>query len=262
SSLSCSTLPRVTILDLVSGVWPSPVSGCPTSRLLKKLKLLRTSLRTWNWEVFGDLSSKVNRATDKVTKIQIRLQANGFSEEVFREEADALAALDNALTLKDSFMRDKCRIKWLERGDRNTSLYHVTLKRRKAYKSLSSLVIDDEVVTDPVRIAAHAVDYYASQFSELSHYSGDFSIIREHVPCLVTSLDNTALLHLPLEQEVRNKVFDMDPSNVLGPNVYTGKFFCSSIVSDDFVSAVQEFFRTGKMFLGVNSNFMCNTPLV
>ncbi|PON60098.1 Endonuclease/exonuclease/phosphatase [Trema orientale] len=78
SSLSCNTLPRLdsdhypllllgrdsrfsrprpfrflnvwvedpTFLDLVSGIWSSPVSSCPTSRLFKKLKLLKTSLRT------------------------------------------------------------------------------------------------------------------------------------------------------------------------------------------------------------------------
>ncbi|PON48989.1 Endonuclease/exonuclease/phosphatase [Trema orientale] len=125
SSLSCNTLPQLhsdhypllllgrdsrfsrprpfrflnvwvedpTFLDLVSGSWSSLVSGCPTFRLFKKLKLLRTSLRTWNWEVFRDLSSKVNRATDMVTEIQIRLQANSFSEKLFREEADALLPL-------------------------------------------------------------------------------------------------------------------------------------------------------------------------
>ncbi|PON36859.1 Zinc knuckle CX2CX4HX4C [Parasponia andersonii] len=108
-------------LVLVFGIWSSLVSGCPTSRLLKKIKLLRTSLYTWNYEVFGDLSSRVNRATNRVTEIQNRMQANSFSEEVFREEADALAALDNALTLKDSLKREKCRIKWLKGGDRNPS---------------------------------------------------------------------------------------------------------------------------------------------
>ena len=55
-------------------------------------------------------------ATDRVTKIQNRLQIDSFSEEIFREEADALTALDNALTLYDSFLRDKCRIRWLEGG--------------------------------------------------------------------------------------------------------------------------------------------------
>ncbi|PON33115.1 hypothetical protein PanWU01x14_355300, partial [Parasponia andersonii] len=85
----------------------SPVSGYPTSCLLKKLKLLRTSLRTWNLEGFGDFSSRVNRATGRVIEIQNRLQPSDFSEEVFQEKVDVLAALDNTLTLKDSFMLDK-----------------------------------------------------------------------------------------------------------------------------------------------------------
>ncbi|PON37744.1 Endonuclease/exonuclease/phosphatase [Parasponia andersonii] len=62
-----------TFLDLVYSIWFSLDFGHPTSRLFKKLKLLRTSLRTWNYEFFGDLSFKVNRATDRVTEIQNRL---------------------------------------------------------------------------------------------------------------------------------------------------------------------------------------------
>ncbi|PON35423.1 hypothetical protein PanWU01x14_336590 [Parasponia andersonii] len=231
---------------------------------LLKLKLFRTSLRTWNREVSGDLSSKVNRATNRVTEILNKLQANSFSEEIFREEADTLAALDNVLTLKDSFMRNKCRIKWLKEEDLNTSFYHATLKRRKANKTLSSLVINDEIVTDPIRIAAHAINYCASLFSELLHYSSNLSIIREHVPCLVTSLENIIFLHLLLEQEIRNTIFDMDLSSMPGSDGCTRKFFRSywSIVGDDFVSAVQEFFCTGKMFLDVNSNFIVLIPKV
>ncbi|PON59864.1 hypothetical protein TorRG33x02_286660 [Trema orientale] len=177
-------------------------------------------------------------ATDKVTEIQNRLQVEGFSEEIFREEADALATLDNALTLHDSFLRDKCRIRWLERGDCNSSFNHTTLKRYKVNKPLSSLINNDEIVTDLGHIA---VDFYASLFFKPNHSPSDFSIIREHVPTLVTQQDNACLLSLPLEQEIRNIVFDMDPSSAPGPDGYTGRFFhsCRPIIGNDFVLAVQ-----------------------
>ena len=49
-----------------------------------------------------------------------------------------------------------------------------------------------------------------------------------------------------------------------GPDSYTGRFFhsCWPIVGNDFVLAVQEFLCTGKIFPGVNSNFIVLIPKV
>ncbi|PON34444.1 hypothetical protein PanWU01x14_344410, partial [Parasponia andersonii] len=71
------------------------VSGCLTSHLLQKLKLLKASLRTWNWEAFRNFSTRVTMAMDRVTKIQNRLHVDSFSEQIFQEEADDLTALGN-----------------------------------------------------------------------------------------------------------------------------------------------------------------------
>ncbi|PON79230.1 hypothetical protein PanWU01x14_013460, partial [Parasponia andersonii] len=133
----------------------------------------------------------------------------------------------NTLTLQDSFLRDKCCIRWLEGGHRNSSFYHATLKRRKVNKLFFFIIINDEIETDPDRIAAYVVDFYASLYSKLNHSPTNFSIIREHVFSLVTDHDNACLMSLPLEQEIRNIVFDMDPSSAPGLDRYTGRFFCS-----------------------------------
>ncbi|PON32408.1 hypothetical protein PanWU01x14_361580 [Parasponia andersonii] len=136
---------------------------------------------------------------DRVMKIQNRVQINCFSEKIFPEETNVLAALDNALTLYDSFLRDKCRIHWLEGADHNSYFYYVTLKKRKVNKPLSSLIINDEIVTNPDHITAYAVDFYVSLFSEPNHSPIYFAIIREHIPTLVTDHDNAYLMSLPLE---------------------------------------------------------------
>ncbi|PON43512.1 hypothetical protein TorRG33x02_333600 [Trema orientale] len=160
-------------------------------------------------------------ATDRVTEVQNRLEVDSFSEEIFQEEIEVLAALDNALSLYDSFLRDKCRIRWLDGGDSNSSFYHATLKRRKVNKPLSSLIINNEIVIDLDSIATYAVDFYASLFSKPNYSPSEFSIIREHIPTLVTKHDNACLLSLSLEQEIRNIIFDMDPSSVPSPDGYT-----------------------------------------
>ncbi|PON62340.1 hypothetical protein PanWU01x14_138650 [Parasponia andersonii] len=162
------------------------------------------------------------------------------------------------------FLRDQCRIRWLEKEDCNSFFYHATLKSRKVNKPLYSLIINGEIMTDLDCIAAYAVDFYVSLFSETNHSPTDFSIILEHVPTLVTDHNNACLISLLLEQEIRNIVFDMDPFSVPGPDGYIGISFrsCWPIVSNDFVLVVQQFFRTSKMFHGVNSNFIVLIPKV
>ncbi|PON33759.1 hypothetical protein PanWU01x14_349970 [Parasponia andersonii] len=179
-------------------------------------------------------------AMDRVMKIQNKLQVDDFSEEVFWEEVDALAALDNALTLYDSFLRDKYRIRWLEGEDCNSFFYYVALKRRTISKLLSYLIINDKIVIDSDRIIAYTVNFYASLFFESNYSLSDFSIIQEHAPTLVTEHDNTCLLSFSLEQEIRNIVFDMDPSSALGPDGYTRRYFrsCWPIVCNDFILVV------------------------
>ncbi|PON99833.1 hypothetical protein TorRG33x02_042510, partial [Trema orientale] len=92
--------------------------------------------------------------------------------------------------------------------------------------------------------------------------NSDFSIISDIVAFLVTAEENAALIALPSEQEIRNTVFSMDPLSAPGLDGFTGRFYshCWPVVGSDVVLAVQEFFRAGKVFHVVNSNFIVLVP--
>lgn len=88
-----------------------------------------------------------------------KIRLEGFSDDLFRTEMDALADLDKALK-QEIFLREKGRTKWLVDGDRNTEFFHSLLKRRKARKPLSSVQIGDKITTDPNQISDHVKSYY------------------------------------------------------------------------------------------------------
>ncbi|KAK2647817.1 hypothetical protein Ddye_015306 [Dipteronia dyeriana] len=50
----------------------------------------------------------------------------------------------------------------------------------------------------------------------------------------------------------------MDPLSVPGPDGFSDRFYsyCWKIMGHDVVLAVQEFFHSGRVFLGLNSNFL------
>ncbi|PON85920.1 Endonuclease/exonuclease/phosphatase, partial [Trema orientale] len=67
-------LSHPTFKDLVAKVWSQHYPGLqPMSLLVKKLKDLKTELKVWNWQVFGDLRLNISTANDRVLAIQERL---------------------------------------------------------------------------------------------------------------------------------------------------------------------------------------------
>ena len=68
----------------------------------------------------------------------------------------------------------------------------------------------------------------------------DYSLVVDIVPSLVALEDNLTLTRMPLVDEIRVVIFDMDPFSSPGPDGFTGRFFtsCWEIVGFDVVKVV------------------------
>ena len=98
--------------------------GRPSQIVILKLKNLKRALKTWNWDVFGDLNSEIKNKSEELQNVQIRLSNFGFSEDLFLSESNIHHDLDVLLRRQECFLRDRSRVKWLQGGDRNTSFFH------------------------------------------------------------------------------------------------------------------------------------------
>jgi len=80
------------------------------------------------------------------------------------------------------------------------------------------------------------------------------------VPCLITLDENVSILRVLSHNEMRDD-FNIDPFSTLGLDDFTGRFYghCLDIVGHD-VFAVQKFFRAGRVFPALNSNFIVFVP--
>ncbi|KAK3222119.1 hypothetical protein Dsin_009144 [Dipteronia sinensis] len=223
-------------LNLVRSVWSFSIARSGSGIVVQKLKLLKKALRRWNWEVFGDIALNVSNANEKVMLIQGMIGSEGFLDDLFRLETSTLADLDSVLKQHEIFLKEKSRVRWLAEGDRNSKFFHSLLKRRGGNKALSSIQIGENISYDPTEI--------------------------EHVPSLVAVDDNASILQVPSFDEVRSTIFAMDPLSAPGPDGFLGSFYshCWEIVGHDVVLAVQVFFHTGRVFPGLNSNFLVLIP--
>jgi hypothetical protein len=119
-----------TCKDIISDSWNEVVVGCPMYILNTKLKRLKDKLRTWNKEVFGNVHAYVNDAEMQLQEIQSQLQTEGYTDNLGTLEKTAQGNLDKALDRQEEFWREKARINWNLKGDRNTAFFQ-TSKNKK-----------------------------------------------------------------------------------------------------------------------------------
>ncbi|KAK3229883.1 hypothetical protein Dsin_001764 [Dipteronia sinensis] len=72
-------LDRPDFMDIVRRIWSSSFMGKPPQVVINKLKRLKNALKTWNWEVFGDLNSNITRKSVELKSIQLQMSNLEFS---------------------------------------------------------------------------------------------------------------------------------------------------------------------------------------
>ncbi|KAK3217929.1 hypothetical protein Dsin_011899 [Dipteronia sinensis] len=91
-------------MALVRRIWSSSFVGTPPRVVINKLKLLKNALKTWNWEVFGDLNSNITRKSAELQSIQLQMSNLGFSEELFLAVSRVHHGLDVLLRRQECFL--------------------------------------------------------------------------------------------------------------------------------------------------------------
>ena len=85
--------------ELVQGWWDSyQIEGTPSFILAKKLKALKSNLKKWNDEVFGNVAHKRNQLMNELNKLDVDMEDRPLSEEEKNQRERIVAKLEsNAL---------------------------------------------------------------------------------------------------------------------------------------------------------------------
>lgn len=242
--------------------WSRKVDGRPLRCVMNKLKNLRNDLRVWNKDVFGNCKISIATLQQELQCVQMQIAVSGYTEALFDEEVNVQAKLESALSTQASLLRQKCRVDWLQDGDRNTSFFHRSIQERRATNSISAMLIEGAVVTDLEKIADHVVDFYKDLFSSNQVAPTDFTWIADYIPRDVNSEMGIELSTMPSWEEVKSAVFSLNANSAAGPDGYSGSFFHSAwdIIAHDIFDAVSDFFRSCKLPAGLNSSFVVLLP--
>ncbi|KAK9274738.1 hypothetical protein L1049_021989 [Liquidambar formosana] len=133
--------------------------------------------------------SRVNDLAAAILEVQQDIDSLGPKDDLLNKEADIKRNFFVALRIRESFWRDKSRLRWLAEGDWNSSFFYRTAKLISA------------------RTRIHVLKYGNKVFQ----LDFDNGLTEQVIPSLVTEEDDLKLTSISSAEEIQKAVFDMDP---------------------------------------------------
>lgn len=141
--------------------------GAPTD-LPSRLKFfpyaltsVQEKLGAWGDREFGNITKKVQ----KLQKNMERLRAASIGRGPNAEELSVAAQLQETLRQEEVWLKQRSRIDWLRKGDRNTKYYQAQAAKRSRTNRISSLErADGTTCDDPVEVQHEIMGFYQNLY--------------------------------------------------------------------------------------------------
>ncbi|XP_023878479.1 uncharacterized protein LOC111990942 [Quercus suber] len=170
-----------------------------TDRVLERcLERCRAELSAWNKSEFGHVGRKISELQSRFEG----LERQPSSTEQIRELKNTRVELNCWLDKEDVMWRQRSRLNWFQRGDRNTSFFHAKASARQKKNLIVGLMDANDVwQEDDARMEEIVVEYYNNLFS--SSNPEDFSELLAAVQLKVSLAMNEELTRVFTGMEVR-----------------------------------------------------------
>ncbi|GJR10704.1 hypothetical protein Tco_0793356 [Tanacetum coccineum] len=222
---------------LVQENWSSNVSGFRMFQVVSKLKNPKRPFQKLLFD-HGNLHSNV------------------------KKEAVYVQAYNDALILKERFLKQKAKIEWLQVGDTNFAYFHKSVKSKVSRSHIDYITTADGTIFEGDRVPSAFVDHYTTFLGQ----QGNVDALNIH-DLFGTKLDENVAAEMvkPITpQEVKEAIFSMGNDKSPGPDGYTTAFFKEAwdIISNNVILAAQEFFINGKLLKQLNHTIIALIPKV
>lgn len=116
-----------------------PVDGSYAFKLLSRLKVLKTPIRTLR-SLHGSLSKRVNDLRIEVEEVQREVDVDPHNPILQEDLAHILTAFEDALQNEEQNFRQKTKVRWIKEGDLNTAFFHRVVKEKKKQSLVDSVM--------------------------------------------------------------------------------------------------------------------------
>ena len=242
---------------IIAEAWKEEVEGSDFLKLCMKQLNTQLALKKWNKDVIGHCQRRIDVLLAKIQEIQ----KQDCTEENCRKEAHLQADLNEWLLRNEILWKQKSREVWLKEGDKNSKFFHLSTIIRRRRNSIDAVKNDSgEWITDRREIQKHFVEKFKTLFNEEEE---EFPKNLENLitPC-ITEKENMELCRIPIQSEIKQKLFQLQSLKALGPDGFPVLFYKKywAIVGESVTRAITSFFQAGRMPDEVNNSFIVLIP--
>ncbi|XP_074314070.1 uncharacterized protein LOC141649275 [Silene latifolia] len=240
---------------LVRGVWKEDVRGCTMYKLVSHLKLAKGKLKALHKGKYSNVTDRATEAKAALLQCQTRIQNDPLNVDLLNLEVSLLDSYCKLKNAELSMVYQRAKIFDVKMMDANTSFFFAKLAAKRSRSHISKIKNMAGVECNPFEGISEAfLDYYKSLLGTESQVKDFDSDIILKGNCLNQDQRDSLSAEVT-EAEIHAALFSIDVNKSPGPDGLSSGFFRQawSIIKLEFVKAIQDFFRTGKLLKEVNA---------
>ncbi|PNY02575.1 hypothetical protein L195_g025887 [Trifolium pratense] len=276
--------------DCVSRCWNEPLDGRPMFVLWRKLLRLQPVIRKLSrpvtsinitlfvlWRKLLRLQPVIRKLSRPVTSINITLEK--ARENLRQAHSRLLQDRMNPLNIiavkeyteevikwsdmEEQMLQQKAKIEWLRLGDGNNKYFHASIKTKQTQCELRTLYREDgTMVTTHEDIEQEVLSLYGNLMGKADTNLEGIDIVAMRDGPQITNDQKELLLAPIMEDEILRALKSIGDLKAPGMDGFGAKFFKStwSIIKNDVIAAVMEFFYDEKIYSAINSTLVTLIP--
>ncbi|XP_022030545.1 uncharacterized protein LOC110931459 [Helianthus annuus] len=245
-------------MDIVNSKWDVHINGVHQFRVIKKLTLMKSSLRALLFQR-GNLHEKVVKLRGKLETIQRDIDRDPMNEFLRGQEASVLRDFQEASLDEERFLKQKSKVEWLRAGDANTAYFHSSLKCRNHINRIEAISDSCGNLFDGDNVAAAFVNHYEQFLGS----EGQVSLLPS--PDLFSNKLNPKTANYMVRpvtlEEIKSAMFSIGNDKAPGPDGYTTAFFQDKVLADRLKGSLNEIVSINQSAFVPGRKISDNIPL-
>ncbi|XP_060210448.1 uncharacterized protein LOC132637368 [Lycium barbarum] len=135
--------------DKVQTVWNTQIEGCKMWKVVRKLKLLKKSLKELNTQDFRNIVTEAVEDKIALDKAQEKLQADPLNMLLQQEERAQYTKYRHTSYMAEMFLQQQSKATWLKLGDDCTKYFFAVIRHRRLQQAITQLKDDQDINKSP-----------------------------------------------------------------------------------------------------------------
>ncbi|GFY88597.1 hypothetical protein Acr_06g0005370 [Actinidia rufa] len=246
--------------DLFRNWWEGyEVSGSPSYRLARKLRLLKEDLKRWNREVFGRVEIRLATLTEELQALESKEHFMGLSDVERDHRVEIKAEIGRLLMAEETFWRQKSRATWLSERDRNTAFFHQVANAHRRFNYIGKIRVDGVRHEGQDSLASGIVGFYEKLYKELEQWRP--RVDKLWLPSL--NLEEVDFLVRPFgEEKVSEVVMELRGDKASGPDRFSIAFLqhFRTMIKEDIMAVFEQVHVEEDFEKSLNATFIVLIP--